>query len=85
VSDSIKAKRIKLIKILEDLKPQILTTNLEALNLATLNLANKYISSGLIPGKSRTDASHIAIAVINSLDALVSCKLELIHIVRKKL
>ena len=45
-------------------------------------LAEKYIEEGIIPQKYSTDALHIAIAVINKMDALVSWNME--HIVKLK-
>ena len=45
-------------------------------------LADKYIQEGIIPKKYSTDALHIAIAVVNQMDVLVSWNME--HIVKLK-
>ncbi|MFQ3675573.1 MAG: hypothetical protein SNJ64_03415, partial [Endomicrobiia bacterium] len=43
---------------------------------------NKYILENIIPSKYRNDALHIAIAVVNDSDVVVSWNLE--HIVKLK-
>jgi predicted nucleic acid-binding protein len=45
-------------------------------------LADKYIAEGALPPNSRTDARHIACAVVNDMDIIVS--LNFAHIVRAK-
>jgi hypothetical protein len=45
-------------------------------------LADRYISAGIIPEKYRNDALHIAVAVVNDLDVIISWNLE--HIVKLK-
>ncbi len=46
------------------------------------NLANLYIQNKIIPQKYEADAVHIAVAVINDLDVIVSWNFE--HIVKLK-
>lgn len=49
---------------------------------ASEELAERYIKSGIIPVKYRDDASHIAIATVNNLDAILSWNFQ--HIVKMK-
>ena len=46
------------------------------------NLADIYVTEGIIPVKYRTDGLHIAIAAINNLDMIVSMNFQ--HIVKRK-
>ncbi|MBI1936091.1 PIN domain nuclease [Candidatus Woesearchaeota archaeon] len=48
----------------------------------TIGLAKEYIKEGLVPEKYLNDAVHIAIAVVNKLDAVASWNME--HIVKMK-
>lgn len=45
-------------------------------------LAERYIKEGIIPVRYRSDALHIAVAVINGIEAIVSWNFE--HIVKLK-
>jgi len=45
-------------------------------------LAGKYLEAGIIPRKAEPDALHIAIAVVNNLDVVVSWNLQ--HIVKTR-
>lgn len=45
-------------------------------------LADKYLEAGIIPQKAEPDALHIAIAVVNNLDVVVSWNLQ--HIVKTR-
>ncbi|PIZ16026.1 PIN domain nuclease [Candidatus Desantisbacteria bacterium CG_4_10_14_0_8_um_filter_48_22] len=45
-------------------------------------LADRYIREGIIPEKYRADAIHIAVAVINEMDVIVSWNFQ--HIVKLK-
>ena len=49
---------------------------------SAINLARIYVERGMIPGKFKPDAEHIAIASVNSIDVIVSWNLE--HIVKLK-
>jgi len=70
-------KKMKLAEIIQKYNPILLTLNEEV-----KELAEKYISEGVIPEKFRDDAFHIAIAVVSDLDVIVSWNLE--HIVKLK-
>lgn len=48
----------------------------------TKDLANKYVSEGVIPEKYIADALHIAVASINNMDAIISWNFR--HIVKLK-
>ena len=48
----------------------------------TNKLASMYQEQGTLPQRSTTDARHIAVAVVNDLDMILSLNFE--HIVRKK-
>lgn len=56
-----------LFKILENVDFVILEENRES-----LELAESYLKEKIIPIKYRDDARHIAIGVVNDLDAIVS-------------
>ncbi|GHU51404.1 hypothetical protein FACS1894200_11540 [Spirochaetia bacterium] len=49
---------------------------------SAIDLANKYIKSGLIPLNYPDDARHIAVATVESIDFLLSWNME--HIVKQK-
>ena len=46
------------------------------------NLADVYVSEGIIPQKYRTDGVHIAVTTVSELDIIVSMNYE--HIVKRK-
>lgn len=68
-------KRAKLLELLEGVEQLSITEECE-------KLADEYVKSGIIPVKYRDDAVHIACAVVNSIDYLVSWNFE--HIVKVK-
>ena len=70
-------KRDRLIEVINKIKLK----SLEGGSLVD-DLAGKYINAGLIPKKYEDDAIHIAIAVINQLDIVVSWNME--HMVKLK-
>jgi hypothetical protein len=49
------------------------------------NLADRYISAGILPKKSRVDGIHIAMAAINNMDYIVSLNYKHINKVKTKL
>jgi hypothetical protein len=51
-------------------------------DIETEELAERYIKEGIIPIRYRGDALHIAVAVINGVDVIVSWNFE--HIVKLK-
>lgn len=69
--------KIELQKLLKEYSP----VNLE-MDLGARELAEKYIAEGIIPERYRNDALHIAVAVVNNMDALVSWNFK--HIVKMK-
>ena len=56
--------------------------NILEFDQASQELGERYIKSGIIPIKYRDDASHIAIATVNNLDAILSWNFQ--HIVKMK-
>lgn len=69
--------RERLIAVINKQEPIILTIDEEI-----RELAEEYIRAGIIPAKYRDDALHIAVAVVNRLDVIVSWNFE--HIVKLK-
>lgn len=69
--------RKRLIAVINKQEPIILTIDEEI-----RELAEEYIRAGIIPAKYRDDALHIAVAVVNRLDVIVSWNFE--HIVKLK-
>lgn len=69
--------KIKLERIINNLRLITLEVNEKA-----LKLAQKYVEASLIPETYRADAIHIAVATINTMDALISWNLS--HIVKLK-
>ncbi len=70
-------KRAKMLALVLDYKILILEPTDEAVTLADL-----YVSENVIPVKYRTDGLHIAIAVVNDLDMIISMNFQ--HIVKRK-
>ncbi|MBI5748855.1 MAG: type II toxin-antitoxin system VapC family toxin [Nitrospinae bacterium] len=58
---------VELISLMKEYMPIMLEVNDEIDELADI-----YITKGVIPEKKRDDALHIAIATVNEMDALVS-------------
>ena len=52
------------------------------LNSEAEQLADIYVEKGVIPIKYRTDGIHIAVAVVNDLDMIISMNFQ--HIVKRK-
>lgn len=70
-------KRDKMLALIDQYAVEVLTLSSEA-----EQLANTYIEQGLVPLKYHTDAVHIAVAVVNTLDMIVSMNFQ--HIVKRK-
>lgn len=70
-------RKRQLLKLVEDLNPEILLTSQEA-----LDLSNVYTSQNLIPEKYKNDALHISCATTNGCDFIVSWNFK--HMVRAK-
>ncbi len=69
--------RIKLVELIRKHRPILLDVDEEI-----KELAERYILEKIIPEKYRNDAIHIAVAVVNDLDVIVSWNLQ--HIVKLK-
>lgn len=63
--------------LLKETDPFLLEVDIE-----TEELAERYIKEGIIPVRYRSDALHIAVAVTNGIEAIVSWNFE--HIVKLK-
>ncbi|MCL1947547.1 MAG: hypothetical protein FWF51_10445 [Chitinivibrionia bacterium] len=70
-------KLAKMTALISDYDITVLPSNIEAEQLADL-----YVSAGVIPEKYSTDAFHIAVATIAGLDCIVSLNFK--HIVKHK-
>jgi hypothetical protein len=70
-------KREKMEALVEDYDIEVLPEGDEIERLAQV-----YVSSGVIPEKFPTDAIHIAVATVHSLDLIVSLNFH--HIVKRK-
>jgi len=70
-------KRSELYGLVDDISPVVLELTPEV-----LALSREYIQQGTIPAKHSNDALHIAVAVINDLDLLLSWNFA--HIVKLK-
>lgn len=77
ISRASEPRKSQLEGLIRDTNPFLLEIDLE-----TEELAERYISEGIIPEKYRSDAIHIAAAVINGIDVIVSWNFE--HIVKLK-
>lgn len=77
VSRSEEPLQTKLRELISKHRPTLLTIDEEV-----KMLAKRYVEEGLIPEKYQEDAHHIAIAVVNELDVIVSWNLD--HIVKMK-
>jgi len=69
--------REKSLKVIETFNVKVVSRTAEA-----RNLADEYVSKGVIPARYRPDAEHIAVASVSGFDVLVSWNLS--HIVRLK-
>lgn len=70
-------RKSQLEGLLREITPLLLELDIE-----TENLAERYIKEGIIPVRYRGDSLHIAVAVINGVDVIVSWNFE--HIVKLK-
>jgi predicted nucleic acid-binding protein len=77
ISRAPEPRKSQLEDLLRKTQPFLLEIGLEA-----EELAERYIKEGIIPEKFRGDALHIAVAVINGIEAIVSWNFE--HIVKLK-
>ena len=77
ISRAEEPKRSKMEELLKKHTPYLLRINTEVEELAEF-----YIKEGVIPEKYREDAVHIAAAVVNEIEAIISWNFE--HIVKLK-
>jgi predicted nucleic acid-binding protein len=73
-------KRSKMLALVEEYGIALLDITTESDNLAAL-----YIAENIIPPRFLTDASHISVAAIHSLDCIVSYNFKHINRVKTKL
>jgi hypothetical protein len=77
ISRAPEPRKLLIEGLLKQINPLLLDISVES-----MELAERYIKEGIIPVRYRSDALHIAIAVTNGIDALISWNFE--HIVRLK-
>lgn len=77
ISRASEPRKPQLESLIRETNPLLLDIDLEA-----EELAERYIKEGIIPERYRSDAIHIAVAVINGIDVIVSWNFE--HIVKLK-
>lgn len=77
ISRSPEPRKSQLEELLRQNNPLLLEIDAE-----TEELAERYIREGIIPIRYRSDALHIAAAVVNGIDVIVSWNFE--HIVKLK-
>jgi len=70
-------RKSQLVGQLEETNPLLLEVDIEA-----EGLAERYVKEGIIPERYRSDAVHIAVAVVNGIEVIVSWNFE--HIVKLK-
>jgi predicted nucleic acid-binding protein len=68
-------RRAQLQRLVGDIKPSVLE-----LTEPAQDLAEKYLEEGIIPRRYEDDARHVAIAVVNGLDCVISWNFR--HLVR---
>lgn len=77
IADADEVKQNKLLTLIKEHNPVELEETKEI-----LNLANKYMVRKIVPVRFKRDLTHIAYAVVNHMNVLVSWNLE--HIVKLK-
>jgi len=77
ISRAPEPRKSQLEGLLKETNPYLLEMSIEA-----EELAERYVKEGIIPERYRSDALHIAVAVINGIEAIVSWNFE--HIVKLK-
>jgi predicted nucleic acid-binding protein len=77
ISRASEPRKSQLEGLLRESTPLLLEIDLES-----EKMAHRYIEEGIIPERYRSDALHIAVAVINGIDAIISWNFE--HIVKLK-
>ena len=77
ISRAPEPRKSQLEGLLKENNPLLLEVDIEA-----EELAERYVKEGIIPERYRSDALHIAVAVINGIEVIVSWNFE--HIVKLK-
>lgn len=77
ISRADELRKSQLEGLLKETNPLLLEVDIEV-----EELAERYIKEGIIPVRYRSDAVHIATAVVNEIEAIVSWNFE--HIVKLK-
>lgn len=77
ISRAPEPRKFQLEGLLRETNPLLLEVDIEA-----EELAERYVKEGIIPERYRSDALHIAVAVINGIEVIVSWNFE--HIVKLK-
>jgi predicted nucleic acid-binding protein len=77
LQDAVNEKREKMLALIDKYNITVLGLDLEA-----EQLADTYVTLGIIPAKYRTDGIHIAVATVNDLDMIISMNFR--HIVKRK-
>ncbi len=77
VNNAPEPKRTQLTELIDRYNPKVLDVDEEV-----ENLARRYVEEDIIPVRYHDDARHIAVAVVNDLDVIVSWNFE--HIVKLK-
>ncbi|MEK7368523.1 MAG: PIN domain-containing protein [Planctomycetota bacterium] len=77
ISRASEPRKSQLDGLVREVKPLLLDVDLEV-----EELSGRYIKEGIIPERYRSDALHIAVAVVNGIEAIVSWNFE--HIVKLK-
>ena len=70
-------RRQQLLDLINRVKPTMLKADEQV-----SALGEEYVRNGMVPARYRTDAEHIAVAVVNDMDGVVSWNFQ--HIVRLK-
>lgn len=77
ISRADEPRKSQLEGLIRETNPFLLEINIEA-----EELAERYVKEGIIPPRYRSDALHIAMAVINGIEAIISWNFQ--HIVKLK-
>ena len=77
ISRAPEPRKSQLVGQLEETNPLLLEVDIEAEGLAV-----RYVKERIIPERYRSDAVHIAVAVVNGIEVIVSWNFE--HIVKLK-
>jgi len=77
ISRAPEPRKSQLEGLVRETNPLLLEVDIEA-----EELAERYVKEGIIPERYRSDALHIAVAVINGIEVIISWNFE--HIVKLK-